>query len=172
MNTADERRFPPYAVILTDLGAAVAGRALAETDGPEFFEKNVRPLLAQPCLACHSPASRAVTSALGLDSREGATKADSRGPATVSGEPEQSLLIRAVAKWTTGCGRNPPPSPKTRPAEGRARWGTEKALDYIDLSRRDAPSAVNGCRCDSLPHPCPKNGSVGRPITREIRRCI
>src|ERR1017187_6632577 len=41
------------------------------------------------------------------------------------------------------------------------------ALDYINLSRRDAPGAVNGCGCGSLPHPCPRGGSVGRPITRE-----
>src|ERR1039457_3936854 len=53
------------------------------------------------------------------------------------------------------------------PAREARRPKRHHALDYINLSRRDAPGAVNGCGCGSLPHPCPRGGSVGRPITRE-----
>ena len=76
--------------------AVCAGVARAEGDGADFFEKSVRPLLAQQCFTCHSAASRPVMGGLRLDSREGIEKGGSRGPAIVAGKPEQSLLLRAV----------------------------------------------------------------------------
>ena len=85
-------RFPVCAAALLVLG----GHASAQSEGAEFFEKSVRPLLAQHCLACHSAASRPLMGGLRLDSREGVEKGGSRGPAIVGGKPEQSLLIRAV----------------------------------------------------------------------------
>ena len=54
--------------------AVCAGVARAEGDGADFFEKSVRPLLAQQCFTCHSAASRPVMGGLRLDSREGIEK--------------------------------------------------------------------------------------------------
>ena len=61
----------------------------------EFFEKNVRPLLAEKCYACHG-ADAAAMGGLRLDSKAGVRQGGSRGAAVVPSDPDGSLLIRAV----------------------------------------------------------------------------
>ena len=73
---------------------ALTARASAD-EGLEFFEKRVRPLLAERCLDCHSPEKK-VKGGLRLDTREGWAKGGDTGPAVVPGEPEKSLLITAI----------------------------------------------------------------------------
>src|SRR5437867_4049798 len=60
----------------------------------EFFEAKIRPLLASQCFACPSGAS--ASAKLDLHSREAILKGGGRGPAIVPGDPEKSLLVRAV----------------------------------------------------------------------------
>jgi hypothetical protein len=60
----------------------------------EFFEKQVRPLLADNCLSCHGPMKQ--RGGLRLDSRAGMMKGSDSGPVVVPGEPDKSLLIQAV----------------------------------------------------------------------------
>ena len=62
----------------------------------EFFEKNIRPLFAENCYKCHSPQSEKIKGNLLLDTREGLLKGGQTGPAIVPGDPENSLLIKAV----------------------------------------------------------------------------
>ena len=62
----------------------------------EFFEKNIRPVLADNCYKCHSATSEKVKGGLLLDTKEGLLKAGDTGPAIVPGDPEKSLLIKAV----------------------------------------------------------------------------
>jgi len=69
--------------------------AAPNTSGLDFFEKNVRPLLAERCLECHSPEKK-VKGGLRLDTREGWLKGGDTGPAIVPGAPDKSLLITAV----------------------------------------------------------------------------
>ncbi|MBL9092712.1 MAG: PSD1 domain-containing protein [Planctomycetaceae bacterium] len=65
--------------------------------GIEFFEKQVRPLLAKHCLECHSTAEgRTVKGGLALDSRAGWTAGGDSGAVIVPGDPDASLLIEAV----------------------------------------------------------------------------
>src|SRR5215831_13543974 len=81
--------------------------------GTEFFEKNVRPVLARQCLTCHSsPVSP--MGGLRLDSREAVLKGGGRGPAVVPGKPAESLLLRAVRQTDT---LRMPPSGKLTDAE-------------------------------------------------------
>jgi len=68
----------------------------APPDGTEFFEKKIRPLLAERCYECHSASAEKLKGKLMLDSREGALKGGESGPAMVPGAPESSLLIKAV----------------------------------------------------------------------------
>lgn len=65
-------------------------------DQLEFFEKRVRPILADNCYKCHSQNSEKVKGGLLLDSKEGWTKGGDTGPAIVPGDPEKSLLIQAI----------------------------------------------------------------------------
>ena len=60
----------------------------------EFFETRVRPVLATNCYGCHGPEKQ--FNSLRLDSRAGMMQGGKRGPALVSGKPEDSLLIQAV----------------------------------------------------------------------------
>src|SRR5262245_59190885 len=66
-------------------------------EGLEFFEKKIRPALAENCYACHSEKSKKPQGGLLLDSIEAMLKGGASGqPAIVPGDPEKSLLIRAI----------------------------------------------------------------------------
>lgn len=73
-----------------------ADDSLASAEGIEFFEKHVRPLLAEHCYECHSVDAKRVEASLLLDSLQGHLKGGDSGPAIVSGDPNSSLLIEAV----------------------------------------------------------------------------
>jgi hypothetical protein len=53
-------------------------------------------VLAENCYKCHSEQAEKVKGRLLLDSREGVLKGGESGPAVVAGDPEKSLLIKAV----------------------------------------------------------------------------
>jgi hypothetical protein len=80
--------------LLIALALASGGRGFAD-EGIDFFEKKVRPLLAERCLDCHSP-DKKVKGGLRLDIREGWVKGGDTGPAIVPGEPDKSLFITAI----------------------------------------------------------------------------
>ncbi|HKB35262.1 MAG TPA: PSD1 and planctomycete cytochrome C domain-containing protein, partial [Gemmataceae bacterium] len=85
-------------VLLSGWGArtAWAGARAADAEGIDFFEKRVRPLLADRCYRCHSDRATKLRGGLRLDTREGLLKGGNSGPAVVPGDPDRSLLIRAV----------------------------------------------------------------------------
>ncbi len=60
-----------------------------------LFDK-ARPVLAEKCFSCHSHAANKSKGGLVLDSREAMLHGGDSGPAVVPGEPEKSLLIKAV----------------------------------------------------------------------------
>src|SRR5215468_6418435 len=66
-------------------------------EGLEFFEKKIRPALAENCYSCHSEKSKKPQGGLLLDSIEAMLKGGASGqPAVVPGDPEKSLLIKAI----------------------------------------------------------------------------
>jgi len=84
------------------LNCAVVGQA-AEPEPPaealtaevrEFFEKQVRPLLASRCYECHG--AEAQEAELRLDSRQALLIGGGSGPSVAPGKPDESLLIDAV----------------------------------------------------------------------------
>jgi len=77
-------------------GGLRAGVPPSATAGVEFFEKKIRPLLAEQCYKCHSAESEKLKGKLLLDSQEGLLKGGESGPVVVPGDPERSLLIKAV----------------------------------------------------------------------------
>ncbi len=85
---------------------------LRADDAAEFFEKRVRPLLAERCWDCH--ATDEPDGELRLDSLSQMLAGGSRGPAIVPGKPEQSLLISAINHADT---LTMPPKTKLKPAE-------------------------------------------------------
>lgn len=81
------------ALVLLVPGAGWA-RADADAEGIVFFEKQVRPILAEKCQACHGPDKQ--KGELRLDSRGAVLAGGRTGPAVVPGRPDDSLLIDAV----------------------------------------------------------------------------
>jgi len=66
-------------------------------EGLEFFEEKIRPALADNCYGCHSEKSKKPQGGLLLDSIEAMLKGGASGqPAIVPGDPEKSLLIKAI----------------------------------------------------------------------------
>ena len=59
----------------------------------DFFETKIRPLFAEKCYACHAEAGRG---GLQLDSREHFLKGGNSGPVAFPGNPDASLLIKAL----------------------------------------------------------------------------
>lgn len=77
------------------LGRSLAGAA--EVSGFDYFEKHVRPVLVDSCYSCHSPqAEKGIKGGLALDTKEGLLKGGDNGPSIVAGDPDKSLLIKAV----------------------------------------------------------------------------
>ncbi|MEY2428582.1 MAG: hypothetical protein QOJ40_1467, partial [Verrucomicrobiota bacterium] len=63
----------------------------------EFFERKIRPLLAERCYACHSAEAEKLKGGLLLDTKEGMLKGGESGkPAIIPGNAEASLLIEAI----------------------------------------------------------------------------
>src|ERR1041385_7251433 len=82
--------FPTVVLLLSGTSAKAAD------DGVEFFENKVRPLFAQHCYSCHSEKAEKLKGGLRLDSPEGVLKGGTSGQIIVPGEPDSSLLIKAV----------------------------------------------------------------------------
>ena len=73
--------------------AIASAQTLEEID---FFEKRVRPVLAENCFACHSEQAPQPMSGLRVDTRDALLQGGDRGPAVVPGKPSESRLIQAV----------------------------------------------------------------------------
>ena len=65
-------------------------------DDLAFFEKKVRPLLAEHCYQCHSVDAKRIEANLLLDSRASHVRGGDSGAAIVPGDASSSLLIEAV----------------------------------------------------------------------------
>src|SRR5437016_1633674 len=87
--------------IAAGLIASLAGKFPCSSQTPdpggvEFFEKKIRPVLVENCYKCHSPEAEKVKGGFLLDTREHLLKGGETGPAIVPGQPDKSLLIKAV----------------------------------------------------------------------------
>src|SRR4051812_47843498 len=63
----------------------------------EFFEKKVRPILADHCYHCHS-ADTKPAGGLRVDDHKGLLAGGNKGPAVVPGSPDKSLLVARVTQ--------------------------------------------------------------------------
>jgi mono/diheme cytochrome c family protein len=61
----------------------------------EFFERKVRPILADNCYDCHSADTKS-SGGLRLDDHDAILKGGDTGPAIIPGDPEQSLLVQRL----------------------------------------------------------------------------
>jgi len=124
------------------LAAGVEARqetAPPDAAGIEFFEQKVRPILVEKCYSCHSATAEKLKGNLYLDTREGSLKGGDLGPSVVPGDPERSLLVKAV-RWTDDDLKMPPK--KRLPAEQVAdleAWVKPLAKVRPELSETEVP---------------------------------
>src|SRR5262245_48759146 len=104
-----QRIVVPLALLL--LGVA-AGQTVSDDQQPvntaagiEFFEKKVRPVLAENCYPCHG--AKRQRAGLRLDSLSAILAGGDRGQAIVPGKPDESRLIQAL-RYTDEELRMPP----------------------------------------------------------------
>ncbi len=93
----------------------------------EFFEKKIRPILAEHCYSCHSSAKKQ-RAGLMLDSKAALYKGGDTGPVLVPGQPERSLLLRAVGYKDPDL-RMPP----------RSKLADAQIADLTEWVKRGAP---------------------------------
>jgi mono/diheme cytochrome c family protein len=74
------------------------GAVALSADDQHFFEDQVRPILEQSCFECHSHQSGKMKNGLTLDSRDGWVNGGDAGPALIPGDPDKSLLIKAIRR--------------------------------------------------------------------------
>lgn len=110
-----------------DAAVEVTRSAVAEPDGKLVYNRDVRPVLAEHCFACHGPDSASREADLRLDQREGAVASDAIKP----GDPDGSELIRRIRLPDQEEGAMPPASAHRRLSEEDkavlARWVAEGA---------------------------------------------
>ena len=87
--------------------ALLSGRAAASDDAIEFFERQVRPLLAAKCWECHG--DDAAEGGLRLSTRAAVLKGGQSGPIVVERQPASSRLVQAIRR--TGKLKMPPDQP-------------------------------------------------------------
>ena len=83
--------------LIAGTSTLVLAQAAAAKDAAavEFFEKKIRPMLADNCFNCHSTNTNS-RGGLRVDDRNGLINGGEHGAAVVPGDPEKSLLIKAV----------------------------------------------------------------------------
>src|SRR5258706_10177218 len=96
MSIRSRRRSVLFAVLF--IAASRTGSSAADPPAGqiEFFENKIRPLFVEHCYSCHSEKAEKLKGGLRLDTPEGLLKGGSSGPVIVPGEPDASLLIKAV----------------------------------------------------------------------------
>jgi hypothetical protein len=97
------RRFPFCLLVVAGLAHAANTPTAADLG---FFEAKIRPVLAKNCYGCHGGDLKSPMGGLFLDTRNGILTGGKSGPAIVPGNPDESLLIRAVRYQ----GRKMPPA--------------------------------------------------------------
>ena len=61
----------------------------------DFFEKNIRPVLAEKCYSCHHPDEK-VKGGLAVHTREAILSGGDSGPSIIPGAPAKSVFIKAI----------------------------------------------------------------------------
>ena len=138
---------PAALIVLAALGSPASAGAQSPTD---FFEARVRPVLAANCYACHASVQ---SGGLRVDSRETLLEGGASGPAIIPGDPDGSLLVRAVRHEIEG--REMP-----RYADPLAARDVEGLVEWIRMGAPWPEAAT----------PATAAGDIGAPATprREV----
>jgi len=129
---------------LFPLACAALG-AFGQPNTAEYFENQVRPVLAEKCYSCHAEMN---TAGLRVDSREALLKGGNRGAALVPGDAEKSLLVQ-VLRHTHDRVRMPP--------QGKLPLAQVEAIaDWVRAGAYWPPKETAALRKSAEPEPTPE----------------
>src|ERR671913_2277381 len=147
---------------------AVRQAARAQATAPtaqqvEFFEAKIRPVLVESCFDCHTADEKG---GLRLDSRDHLLKGGDSGPAIVPGNPEGSLLMKAV-RHAQGVSKMPRQAPKLSDLQigAFAEWITMGA----PWPAAAAPSMAPSPAASAKPSGAPASPAPERPIDPQLK---
>ena len=127
------------AAVLLCAAAAHAQGALPAADS-EHFETRIRPLFVEHCYECHAGGPKKEKGGLRLDTRESILKGGDSGPAIVPGDPDASLLMKALHYGDPDTGMPP-----------KGKLSDAQIADMAEWIRRGAPD--------------PRGSEAARPLT-------
>lgn len=100
-----------------------------DREGIAFFEKRVRPILAEHCYSCHSADAKTLQANLLLDSPASLLAGGDSGPSIVPNKPDESLLILSIRYA---------PDHSAMPPDGK--MSADKIAALEEWVRRGAPA--------------------------------
>jgi hypothetical protein len=142
----------------------------SSTEQNAFFEKKIRPVLAEKCYKCHAENSEKIKGGFVLDTREGIRRGGDSGPGVVPGDLVKSLVIESL-RYTNKDMQMPPEKSGGKlpdsviadfeqwvrmgapdPRDGKAsvvksEWDTEKAKNhwaYQPVKKAAVPAVKDG----------------------------
>jgi hypothetical protein len=123
-----------------------APQAGATTDFPredlDFFEKEIRPVLEERCLECHSTSAKKLKGGLILETRDALLKGGESGQAAIPGNPEASRMIAAVRRHDAEL-QMPPKNPLS----------SHEVEALVEWVRRGLPDPRSGAPTAATPPP-------------------
>jgi cytochrome c553 len=146
---------------------ARAATAAATPQQVEFFEAKIRPLLVESCFDCHTADEKG---GLRLDSRQAILKGGESGPAVVPGDPDASLLIKAV-RHVQGISKMPRSAAKLTDAQiaSLAEWIT-MGVPWPSLAPTGADGKMGATEGTPAPAPdAPANKPAERPVDPQLK---
>lgn len=130
------------------LSGTMENRAIAQNAKTVNFSREVQPLLARRCFACHGPDK--AEGGLRLNSAEGlAAILDSGGKAVVAGKPEESEVIERITSTEEGVRMPPEGKPLTDVEQDLLRRWIEEGGKFENhwafepVTRPEVPAPVN-----------------------------
>jgi hypothetical protein len=137
-----------------------------------FFENRIRPLLVDRCYSCHSKQCDVVEGGLLVDSRATLRSGGGGGAAVVPGDPDNSLLIRAVRYQDDDLQMPPDESLNDSEIADLTRWvamgapdprftATKHAGKKIDVAKAREFWSLRPIEMPTIPQPVADNWSRG-----------
>ena len=117
------------------LGLSAVSLSTAVGEDSIEYNRDIRPILAEACFACHGPDSVAREADLRLDQRESALDM----AAIVPGEVDESELVRRIRSddaYTPGGEAGNPPPRADSVSRARAPGGRDVAAPRVRISSR------------------------------------
>jgi hypothetical protein len=136
-------RLPSFAF----LALAIAPLSAQTPANTEFFESQIRPVLADRCYGCHSSKLKSPMGGLILDTKAGVKKGGNGGPIVVPGDPGASRLWKALTYNETEL-RMPPtgklPDDKIAAFETWIKAGAPDPREDAPAGAAPAPTTKKG----------------------------